>query len=141
LPDYRKETTLKRPNIGIQPTTAVVTRAHKSNYPHPIEFRKNDELQIGESDTEYEGWVRVTTRDGNRGWAPVQYIDIGEGCSTGRANHAYCAVELDVQPGEQVKILNELNSWYWVENSRGCSGWVPVLCVTSVSHAQEDQND
>ena len=52
----------------------IVIEEHSSNYPNPITFEQGEALQLGKQDTEFEGWIRVTTQDGNEGWAPIQYF-------------------------------------------------------------------
>ena len=47
-----------------------VIEAHVSDYPNPISFENGQEIRVGKRDTQYEGWVWVTTNDGNEGWAP-----------------------------------------------------------------------
>ena len=45
--------------------SSYVIKKHKSSYPNPIEFRLNDQLEIGAEDIEYPGWIWVKTPDGN----------------------------------------------------------------------------
>ncbi|WP_330926739.1 SH3 domain-containing protein [Candidatus Sororendozoicomonas aggregata] len=102
----------------------TVIKRHQSNYPHPISFKKGDILSVGRRDEEYEGWLRVTTKDGNEGWAPEQYINVRS--RYGIAMENYCAKELDTYVGEQLLVLHELNEWVWVKNSNERCGWVPL---------------
>ena len=104
--------------------TITVIESHKSNYPHPISFEKGDLLSVGRRDDEYVGWVRVTTRDGNEGWAPEQYIKHHSGQWV--AVESYSAKELDTTVGEKLLVLHELNKWAWVKNSEEICGWVPL---------------
>ncbi|MEX2495708.1 MAG: hypothetical protein WD448_06450 [Woeseia sp.] len=53
----------------------VVVRQHQSNYPNPVCFEVGDVLFVGERDTEYVGWVKVTDPKGFVGWAPLEYIE------------------------------------------------------------------
>lgn len=108
----------------------TVTQAHVSNYPNPIRFNQGDPLTLGVLDTEYPGWIRTRTKDGNEGWAPVQYIDRDESDQTlGTANTDYSAFELNTRQGETLTVLSELNDWYRVTNEAGTEGWVPVNTV------------
>ncbi len=50
-------------------TKLISITEHKSNYPTPITFSFGDTVTLGKLDTEYAGWIRVTTFDGNVGWA------------------------------------------------------------------------
>ncbi len=106
-----------------------VIKEHKSNYPNPVEFNSKDLLEVGAKDMEYAGWIWVVTRDGNQGWAPIEYIELLDKANQGIAKFDYCARELDVTVGEQIKIENTLCGWHYATNSRSQSGWVPQDCV------------
>ena len=107
----------------------TVIEAHSSNYPNPITFEEGETLQLGKQDTEFEGWIRVTTNDGNEGWAPIQYIEFEAGASQGIATCSYNANELNTKLSEPLSVIKELNGWYLVSNGQGQVGWVPVQTV------------
>lgn len=110
----------------------TVTKAHISNYPNPIRFKKGDRLNLGALDTEFPGWIRTRTEDDNEGWAPVQYVDVDESDdSQGTALQDYTAFELNTHLGENLTVTAELNDWYWVMNEAGAEGWVPVNTVVT----------
>ena len=103
----------------------IVKKEHKSNYPNPIRFRKGDSLHVGQQDTEFKDWIWVTTKDGNQGWAPVQYLHIkDEQEAVARKN--YTATELDTAIGDALLLHYELNDWGWAEKKDGSCGWVPM---------------
>ena len=104
--------------------TITVIKSHKSSYPNPISFEKGDPLSVGRRDDEYDGWVRVTTMDGNEGWAPEQYVKLFSGQWVAIEN--YNAKELNTTVGEKLLILRELNEWAWVKNSDEMCGWIPL---------------
>ncbi|WP_281558001.1 SH3 domain-containing protein [Thalassomonas sp. RHCl1] len=108
---------------------AIVTQAHESNYPDPVKFKCGDTLVLGEVDIEFPNWIKVTTTDGNTGWAPLQYISACSDGEAGVAQSDYDANELNTVPGEELKVMFELNEWFRVMNSRGVLGWVPVKTV------------
>ena len=110
---------------------ALVKVSHKTVYPNPISFEKGESLALGRIDTEYSGWVRTTTTDGNEGWAPVEYIEISQCKSKGTAICSYNAFELDTFVNEKLTVLTELNEWYFIENTEGKKGWVPMNTVKS----------
>lgn len=104
----------------------IVVEAHHSNYPNPIHFKTGAVLGLGRVDTEFPDWIRTTTKDGNEGWAPVQYVQINErDPSRGTALLNYTAFELNTEVGEVLTVIRVLNEWYWVENATGVEGWVP----------------
>lgn len=109
----------------------TVIKEHKSSYPTPIHFNMGDLVLVGEEDTEFPSWVKVTTKDGNTGWAPKQYLDF-ENVHSNQAttNTSYSAYELDTQKGDILVLLKELNGWCWVKNINGICGWVPANTIS-----------
>ena len=111
--------------------TWIVHIAHTSNYPNPISFQAGDHVEIGNQDDEFPGWIRVTTHDGNQGWAPIQYLRMDYVGKTGIALQDYSARELNTRIGEQLILHYELNDWGWVENDQKKTGWVPLASIQS----------
>ncbi|MCJ8351309.1 SH3 domain-containing protein [Moritella sp.] len=107
----------------------VVKDAHKSNYPNPVCFCLGEELLLGHLDTEFAGWIRTTTKNGNQGRAPIDYIDMSKCKTIGIAKCDYNAFELDTSIGEYLAVLDELNEWFFVENDKAIKGWVPMRTV------------
>ena len=103
----------------------IVIEEHRSNYPNPICFRMGEKLVVGEKDPDYPGWIRVTTRGNNQGWAPIQYLEF-ENKNTAVATQDYTAVELNTCIGDELILHFELNDWGWAEKKDGSCGWVPI---------------
>jgi len=103
-----------------------ILKEHKSNYPNPIIFGIGELVSLGKVDSDNSGWIRVTTKDGNEGWAPIDYFESAEEGSTGRAICDYTAIELDVSPGEVLQVVKELSDWCWCMNRECKFGWVPA---------------
>lgn len=80
---------------------------------------------LGKRDSEYSGWIWVTTPNGNQGWAPEQAIEHLTPTG-GTALESYSARELETVEKEKLTLLRELNGWLWVENGAGQKGWVPM---------------
>ncbi len=108
-----------------------VTKPHTSKYPNPITFKKGEDLQVGKEDDLNPGWIWTITGDGNRGWAPIKILKIDQ--SHARAVEDYTARELNTRQGEELKLLREMNAWFWVSNSAGDTGWVPESTVLSAN--------
>lgn len=104
-----------------------ITKVHRSNYPNPICFRRGQQVEVGEEDPNFPGWIRVKTEDGNEGWAPMDYLELAPSGEQGKAVNDYTAKELDVRPGEQVEIISELAGWVWCRSSLGEYGWIPAV--------------
>ena len=92
----------------------IATQRHISKYPNPIKFQKGDNLSFGKKDTEFEGWIWVIDNDKNEGWAPTQFLYFLSD-DEGIAIQDYCAIELDVNPGDELELIYVLNEWGWVK--------------------------
>ncbi len=108
---------------------AKAVKDHRSKFPNPIRFQKGDRVITGKQDTEFAGWVWVTTRDGNQGWAPMAYLRPVTGSDGAVAHQDYSAQELDIRTGEVLVVYFVLNEWGWVENRQGACGWVPFHSI------------
>ena len=104
----------------------IALEEHKSNYPNPINFKEGECVVIGKKDSEFEGWIWVSTNSGNQGWAPIQYLQIREGFDKAIAKRDYTAKELNTYPGDELILHYKLNDWGWVEKNDGSCGWVPM---------------
>lgn len=114
-----------KPQIARKTDRRVVVKDYRVAYPNPVQFVGGEEFAVGDEDTEYPGWLWVTTADGNSGWAPVQLIEPLE-AGRGRGRMDYTAQEVDVSAGDAVEVLSSLNGWLWVRNPIGLEGWVPA---------------
>jgi SH3-like domain-containing protein len=108
----------------------IASKQHKSSYPNPISFTRGETVQLGKPDTEYPGWIWITTQNGNQGWAAEQYLAIHDNGDEATTTEPYSAYELDTQVGDQLKLFQELNQWVLVQNSEGVTGWVPLDTTT-----------
>jgi quinol monooxygenase YgiN len=108
-----------------------VIEKYTSAYPNPIKFLKAEKLSVGDRDDEYQGWVRVTTKCGNEGWAPEQYIT--QETSQPKATEDYDATELSTELGEILVVVNILNEWAWAKSSSGQTGWVPCKTLEPIT--------
>ena len=116
----------------------TVVEAHQSSYPNPIRFQKGDRLLIGIQKSEFQGWLWVTTADGNQCWASAQHLKIDSGRQA-TATQDYTAAELDSCIGDALHLHYELNGWGWVENENATCGWVPIETIRAVSPKAGDQ--
>jgi len=103
----------------------VVVAAYESAYTAPLIFSGGEELAIGEKESEWDGWVWCTNREGKSRWVPEAYVDRrGDTCVMLRD---YEATELSVSAGEELSITGQAESgWVWCTNRAGQGGWVPV---------------
>lgn len=107
-----------------------VVSDYRAAYPDPTNVRAGEALHVGETDEDNAAWVWCTGPSGKGGWMPRAYFEAdGE---TGTALRDYDAMELTVEVGEELTILEEESGWVRVRNSQGRLGWVPVECVERV---------
>ncbi len=113
----------------------IVIQQHQSEFPDPITFSKGALLNLGEVYKGEEGWKNwcfCTTQGQKGGWVPEQVferIDDNIGC----AIESYTARELDVDQGDVLLSLRELNGWVWCRKStNGEEGWVPAECLQQI---------
>ncbi|GAK84133.1 hypothetical protein JCM19238_1699 [Vibrio ponticus] len=114
----------------------VVVEKHKSEYPEPFYLKQGELVTLGEMDDEFPNWIFVTTQSGEKGWAPVQYIDIQNHVALGVLNQDYDNNEFNTELGERLTVLFELNAWYRVSRVNNELGWVPVNTVSAELNQQ-----
>jgi uncharacterized protein YgiM (DUF1202 family) len=101
-----------------------VIAEYQSPYSAPIVFNAGEELTIGEKESEWNGWVWCTNRDGKSRWVPETFIERkGDG---GVMRRDYEATELSVTIGGELVMGEEESDWIWCTNREGKSGWVPA---------------
>jgi hypothetical protein len=112
-----------------------VIRPHRSEFPDPITLGEGDRVTVGKK---YEGsenwtdWYFCSAPGQKGGWVPGQFIERLDR-SSGAMLEDYTAKELDVDEGDTLVGLRELNGWIWCHRSgNGELGWVPLECVTEV---------
>ncbi|MBD8500034.1 SH3 domain-containing protein [Paenibacillus arenosi] len=106
----------------------VVVTNHRTEYPNPLLLHKGQSITIGEKymgTEEWDNWYFCTTSDNeNGGWVPGQLIEFRE--TQGIVLEDYSAKELNINAGENVVGLKELNGWVWcVRELNSEEGWVP----------------
>lgn len=113
----------------------IVIATHRSEYPDPITLVAGQPLQVGEKYEGPEGWDNwyfCTASGQPGGWVPAQVIAFDPDGS-GHATEAYCARELDVDPGDRLLGARTLNGWVWCERRESAeAGWVPISHLRAV---------
>ncbi|MFP4050795.1 MAG: SH3 domain-containing protein [Thermoplasmata archaeon] len=106
-----------------------VIKEHKTNHPEPLKLEKGEQVII---DHKYDGpkdwpnWVYCTKIDKSQeGWVPEGIID--KKFNHGIITENYTAKELDIEVGEELEGIKELNGWLWCRKSSDDEeGWVPL---------------
>lgn len=102
---------------------ARIRLPYQVEYPHPIEVKAGESVQVGRSDDEYPGWLWCRAADGCEGWMPLELLSRQEGSAI--ALQDYSAKELAVQPGDEVEIEEARHGWVLVRNAQRERGWIP----------------
>jgi hypothetical protein len=93
-------------------------------YKNPITLIKGDLVKIGREDDQWKGWIWCQTKD-NSGWVPKQIIKF-TGEDNGEVTEDYVAREIDVDAGEEILEIKELNGWIWGRHEKtNKEGWLP----------------
>lgn len=110
----------------------IVTQAYQRLYDDPVSLKAGEGVRVTERDLWNDDaryvWIWCINADGKAGWAPEQFIEVDG--DQGIAKYDYNAIELTVPEGETVTIVQEVNGWYWVTDSTGDAGWVPITHIT-----------
>ena len=99
-------------------------RQYRKYYEAPIEVQVGDKVSWVEKESEWAGWVwciHPTTK--KEGWVPEKCLK--KNGSEAEILKSYSAAELNAEPGEEFKVLDEESGWYWCENKMGEQGWLP----------------
>ncbi|MEH7052509.1 SH3 domain-containing protein [Bacillus pseudomycoides] len=111
----------------------VVIQSHTSNYPEPISLEKGDQVRVGNiysGPENWNNWVYCRAEhSGLVGWVPEQIITC-ENSDSGIVLETYTAKELNVEKGDILIGLKELNGWLWCKKIE-CEevGWIPKVNV------------
>ena len=95
-----------------------------------LEVKKGARLEFERKPTEYEGWVRCTSRYGLSAWVPESWLRVeGETCVILRD---YVSREIGLEAGEEVTSRLSESGWAWVRTAKGNEGWVPLDCLERI---------
>ena len=107
--------------------TYKILKDYKTPYRNPIILNAGDIVKLGEEEKEekWKGWIWIENLT-NKGWAPIQILDISSDKKTGKVLEYYSAKELDVEQGNTIEKIKSLNGWTWSKNIQSNEeGWIP----------------
>jgi hypothetical protein len=105
---------------------ARVIKEHSSNNLIPLVMKLGDVIEGEKRETEWDGWLWCKTSVDIFGWVPEAYLKALSEERKYDATRDYDAKELNVEIGQEVKILEEESSWACVETAQGEKGWIPL---------------
>ena len=111
---------------------ARVISAHRAPDRPSIQVAAGDAVTLGERDSDWPQFVWTTLAQGLGGWIPAVLFDreVGEATALGD----YDTRELHTEIGELVTLHHEQEGWWWAENARGESGWIPARAIELIEN-------
>ena len=103
---------------------ARVTEAHRAPDRPAIRLQAGERVTLGDRDSEWPEFVWTALASGLGGWVPSALFDAERGQAS--ALQDYDTKELEADAGEELVLHRELAGWWWAENARGRSGWIPA---------------
>ncbi len=107
--------------------TYKILKEYKTQYENPIVLNVGDKVNLGEEEKEekWKGWIWAESKI-NKGWIPIQIVEISDDKKTGTILEFYSARELNVLKGDFIEKIKSLNGWTWSRNLRTKDeGWIP----------------
>ena len=107
--------------------TYKILKDYKTQYKDPIVLNVGDKVVLGKEEKEekWKGWIWAESEN-NKGWIPIQIIEISNDKKTGKTLEFYSAKELNVDKGDLIEKIKSLNGWTWSKNLRTKNeGWIP----------------
>jgi hypothetical protein len=92
-------------------------------YPH-LMLNAGERVRVERRDEEWPEFLWCVSSDAVGGWVHESFLRI-DGL-VGILIRPYDSVELSVDPGDQVQVLDEKGGWCWSRSPDGAEGWVPV---------------
>ena len=110
--------------IDLTGREAIVIAPYRRPYADPISVRRGETVAPDFSrETEITGWVWCKAGDGRSGWAPVQWLE--ETAAGWRVTRDFSAIELDLAPGDRLRLSHAESGFVWARTDDGREGWAP----------------
>jgi len=107
-----------------------IIKERTSDYPNPIELKKNETVIVGEEyfgNKDWVNWIKCTNHKNITGWVPKQILKIEK--DTAVVLEDYSANELNINIDEEVEIIKTINGWAWSRKSKNEIGWIPLESI------------
>ena len=117
---------------------ARVIAEHRAPDRPAIQVAPGDAVTLGERDSDWPQFIWTTLTGGLGGWVPSQLFDRDHGDAT--AQHDYDTRELDADICNRLVLHREMADWWWAENTRGASGWIPARALQIIDDSETDEN-
>jgi len=104
-----------------------VVKSYESPYPQTRMFLKGSRVKVireYQEDPQWPHWFWCVGQDSTEAWVPGQFLQVDG--NYGILNRDYNAIELSVQVGEILRVLDVINGFGWAEKNDDALGWVPM---------------
>lgn len=89
----------------------------------PLRLVAGDEVEVGDADRTWPGWVWASDGEGCDGYVPSDYLEPLEG-KRHRLLQDFDPSVLAIRRGDQLQSLRQIHGWHWCRNAEGAEGWV-----------------
>jgi len=89
----------------------------------PLVLKVGDEVEVGNADRTWPGWVWAKGGEGRDGYVPAEYLEAVEG-SLHRVVEDFDPTVLKIQRGDSLESLRQIHGWHWCRHENGAEGWV-----------------
>jgi Variant SH3 domain len=111
----------------LYPTQKIMFYIANSDYEEkdraPIRLQAGDEVQLGDVDRAWPGWVWAKHAAGSSGYVPLEMLkELGDGRWV--VIEAFDPTVLTVKRGDRLESTRQIHGWHWCRNGLGVEGWV-----------------
>ncbi|WP_264523253.1 SH3 domain-containing protein [Flavobacterium sp. N502536] len=104
-----------------------ILETYKTQYENPIILKTGETVKLGEEEKEekWKGWIWAEN-EVNKGWVPLQILEISLDKKEAKVLEYYTAKELNVDKDDEIVKIKSLNGWTWVRKIvNNAEGWIP----------------
>lgn len=89
----------------------------------PLVLSAGDEVEVGNPDRTWPGWVWAQNGEGCDGYVPAEFLDPIDG-NRHRVREDFDPAVLKIRRGDHLESLRQIHGWHWCRNEQGAEGWV-----------------
>ncbi|WP_291286196.1 SH3 domain-containing protein [Flavobacterium sp.] len=104
-----------------------ILETYKTQYENPVTLHTGEIVKLGEEEKEekWKGWIWAEN-EVNKGWVPLQILEISLNKKEAKVLEYYTAKELNVDEDDEIVKIKSLNGWTWVRKIvNNAEGWIP----------------
>ena len=103
--------------------TFIANSDYEEKDSDPIWLEPGDQVQAGDADRTWPGWVWASNASGHDGYVPQEILkEVGAGVF--EVTEAFDPSVLTIKRGDQLESLRQIHGWHWCRNGQEAEGWV-----------------